>query len=280
MSVTFRLNRLFATDGRCCEVALDHGVHNEPSFLPGIENLSSVVDKLVEGGADAILLSMGQAHLLQEHRGRQKPSLVVRSDPTNFYGKPAPASLFCHLLEHAVERAVALDAAALVTNLMWASDASELHRECVGNISRLKVECENLGMPLIVEPLLWRRDDVTGAYIFNPDASRYAALIRHAVELGADIIKADPSENPSDYDQILQNASGKPVLLRGGSRVSDHELLSRTHALMKLGAAGVVYGRNIYQHQQPKTMLAACSAIVHAGASVEEAEAMLGVMEK
>jgi len=277
MTVSFRLNRLFAADGRCCEVALDHGVHNEPSFLSGIDDLSAVVDQVVEGGADAILLSMGQAHLLQKHRGRHKPSLVVRADPTNFYGKPAPSTLFCQLLEHAVERAVALDATALVANLMWASDASELHRECVANISKLKPECENLGIPLIVEPLLWLRDEQTGAYKFNRDVSRYAALVRHAVELGADVIKADPSENLADYNQILQNASGKPVLLRGGSRVSDHELLRRTHALVSLGAAGIVYGRNIYQHQHPKKILAACNAIVHAGASALEAEAILAV---
>jgi class I fructose-bisphosphate aldolase len=275
MSVQYRSNRLFGADGKCCEVALDHGVHNEPSFLSGIEDLGEVVDRLVAAGADALLLSMGQAHLLQRHLGRQRPSLVVRSDPTNFYGMPTPDHVFCHLVEGAVERAVALDAAALVVNLLWTADQPSLHRQCVANISKLKPQCERLGLPMIVEPLLMIPDEKNRTYKFDPNLSRYAALVRQAVELGADVVKADPSENLDEYDQILQSASGKPVLVRGGSRISDKELLIRTHKLMEKGAAGIVYGRNIYQHAHPERMLRACNAIVHQNVSVLQAEAIL-----
>ena len=66
MSVIPRLRRLFGPDDKCCEVAVDHGVHNEPNFLEGIENLTNTVELLAHAGADAILLSTGQAHLLQE----------------------------------------------------------------------------------------------------------------------------------------------------------------------------------------------------------------------
>jgi fructose-bisphosphate aldolase, class I len=34
-----RLNRLFAADGRCVNVAIDHGLFNEESFLGGIRDL-------------------------------------------------------------------------------------------------------------------------------------------------------------------------------------------------------------------------------------------------
>jgi DhnA family fructose-bisphosphate aldolase class Ia len=275
MSVQYRINRLLGTDGKCCEVAMDHGVHNEPTFLAGIENLGRVVDQLVAAGADALLLSMGQAHLLQIHKGRRKPSLVVRADPTSFYGTPAPSQLSCNLVERAVERAAALDAAAVVANLMWTPEQPDIHRQCVMNISKLKPECERYGMPLMVEPLSWVFDGKTRSYIFNPHLVRYTSLVRQAVELGADVVKADPSENLADYPRIIETASGKPVLVRGGSRISDHELLVRTHALMELGAAGVVYGRNIYQHSRPEKMLRACKAIVHENASVTEAEAFL-----
>jgi DhnA family fructose-bisphosphate aldolase class Ia len=275
MSIVYRLNRLFASDGRCCEVAIDHGAHCEPTFLLGIENLENVVNQLISAEADALLLSMGQAHLLQNHPGRRKPSLVVRADPSNFYGAPAPSAPFCALVEKAVERAAALDATAVVANLMWTSDQPELYRQCVTNISRLKPECEVMGMPLIVEPLLWILDENTGEYKFNPDLKRYTALVRQAVELGADVVKTDPSESLSEYSQIIETASGKPVLVRGGSRISDKELLTRTRELMALGASGVVYGRNIYQHPCPERMLAACNAIVHENATVAQAEAIL-----
>ena len=40
-----RMNRLF-TNGRCLDVAIDHGVCNEPTFMPGLENMEAVVDQL------------------------------------------------------------------------------------------------------------------------------------------------------------------------------------------------------------------------------------------
>jgi class I fructose-bisphosphate aldolase len=150
MSVSCRLNRLFGSDGKCCEVAIDHGVHNEVSFLQGIEDLANVIEVMVASGADALLLSMGQAALLQDRMGRQKPSLVLRSDPTNFYGNPTPSNVFCELLHDAVERAVALDAVSVVVNLIWAQDQSDLHRQCISNISKLKPQCERYGLPKIV----------------------------------------------------------------------------------------------------------------------------------
>src|ERR1017187_7497300 len=143
MSMQFRLNRLFGTDGKCCEVAMDHGIHNEASFLPGLENLQNVIQSILSAGADAFLLSIGQAAILQSHLGRQKPSLVLRADPTNVYGSPAPSHAFCELLDRVVQQAVALDAVGLVANLIWTADRPELHRNCVAKISRLKPLCQS-----------------------------------------------------------------------------------------------------------------------------------------
>ncbi len=274
MTLKPRLNRLFGRDGKCIEVALDHGIHNEWSFLPGIENLHITVDTLVAAEPDAILLSIGQAQLLQEHRGRQKPTLVVRIDPTNLYGTPTPGHVFCELIDEPVEQALALDAASVVVNLLWAPDQPELYHQCVRNICRLKPRCERFGMPLMVEPLAMQRNDA-GGYRPDPDTRRNVALVRQAVELGADILKTDSFEDLDEYDRIIEAASGRPVLPRGGSRISDEEILRRTFILMEKGASGIVYGRNIFQHLRPDRMVQACKAMVHQGASVREALAIL-----
>ena len=79
-----------------------------------------------------------------------------------------------------------------------------------------------------------------------------------------------------EYDQIIEAASGHPVLPRGGSRISEEEILKSTFTLMKKGASGIVYGRNIFQHPRPDRMAQACKAVVHQGASVREALAILG----
>jgi len=83
MSVVPRLNRFFGADGECFEAAMDHGVHDQPSFRRGIQDLKRAVDAVAVAKPDAILLSMVQAHLLQSLAGNEKPSLVVRADPTN-----------------------------------------------------------------------------------------------------------------------------------------------------------------------------------------------------
>ena len=91
------------------------------------------------------------------------------------------------------------------------------------------------------------------------------------MKFGADVIKADPTDDPVDYHQVVQLAGRIPVLVRGGGRVSDEEILQRTHAILAQGAAGIVYGRNIIQHANPAGMTRALMAMVHEGATPETA---------
>ena len=96
------------------------------------------------------------------------------------------------------------------------------------------------------------------------------SLVRQARELGADLIKADPTDEIASYHKVIE-AAVVPVLVRGGSKVDDKELLvRRTHAVLEQGAAGVVYGRNIIQHEKPAGITCAIMAILHEGTSVDE----------
>ncbi|HEV7283854.1 MAG TPA: aldolase, partial [Kaistia sp.] len=81
-----RMNRLFG-GGRCLDVAIDHGVCNEPSFLSGLEDMEGVVAQLVAAGPDAIQMNYGQAELLQSVPGKDKPALVMRIDMGNPYNR-------------------------------------------------------------------------------------------------------------------------------------------------------------------------------------------------
>jgi len=95
-------------------------------------------------------------------------------------------------------------------------------------------------------------------------------LVRQAIELGADVIKADPTDVASDYHHVIQTAGTVPVLVRGGGRVSDEELLNRTAEVLKQGA-GIVYGRNIIAHPNPAKMTQALMAMLHKGTSAADA---------
>jgi class I fructose-bisphosphate aldolase len=269
-----RLNRLFAGDGRCFDVAVDHGFFGEASFLTGIEDMERAVATLVEAAPDAIQLSPGQAPLLQRRRG-SKPALVLRTDVANVYGREGVGReyLFSELIENAVEQAVALDAACVVVNLLLLPGQPELHHACIRNVSALRAACDPVSMPLMVEPLAMKAGE--SGYGVDGDTATIVALVRQAVELGADVIKADPTDDLDDYARVLEVAGAVPLLVRGGGRATDEEILRRTFTVVRLGASGIVYGRNVIQHERPAAMTRALMAVVHDGASADEALQLL-----
>jgi fructose-bisphosphate aldolase, class I len=271
----FRLNRLFNPDSqRCIDVAVDHGFFNELNFLSGIEDLAKAVDVLVEANPDAIQLTVGQAALLQRIPGKAKPALVLRTDVANVYGKDLPRSLFSRMIERPVEQAIRLDAACVVVNLFRIPGQPEVTDQCIQNILHLKPECDRFNFPLMIEPLVFRPNTEAGGYMVDGDITKILPLVRQAVELGADVIKADPTDDPEEYHKVIQMAR-VPVLVRGGGKANDLEVLKRTELVIAQGAAGIVYGRNIIQHPNPAGMTKALLAIVHQGAKAEEAAAFL-----
>jgi class I fructose-bisphosphate aldolase len=272
--VNARLNRLFAADGRCFDVAVDHGFFGEPSFLAGIEDMEQAVATLVDARPDAIQLSPGQAPLLQRIRG-PKPALVLRTDVANVYGREGTGReyLFSELVENIVDRALVLDAACVVANVLLLPGQPELYHACIRNVSTLRAACDRIAMPLMVEPLAMKPGE--SGYGVDGDAPTIVTLVRQAVELGADVIKADPTDDLDDYPRVLEVAGAVPLLVRGGGRALDDEILRRTEAVIRLGAAGIVYGRNVIQHERPAAMTRALMAVVHEGASAEAALAML-----
>lgn len=255
-----RLNRLFAADGKCLDVAVDHGLFGEPSFLAGIEDLPRAIALLAAAAPDAIQLSPGAAPLLQGLPG-PKPALVLRTDVANVYGPEPSRPLFSELVEDAVEQAVRLDAACVCVNLLDVPGESELRRQCVRNVTALRAACDDAAMPLMVEPLVMRPAD--GGYGVDGDVTKVAALVRQAVELGADVVKADPTDDLGEYPRVVEVAAGRPVLVRGGGRAPEEEILERSRQVMTAGASGLVYGRNVIQHDDPVGMVGRLLAIVH-----------------
>ncbi|WP_213581782.1 class I fructose-bisphosphate aldolase [Paenibacillus sp. J2TS4] len=266
---------MFGETGKCFNVAIDHGYFNEHSFLAGIENMKEAVQAIVQVNPDCIQLSLGQANHLQSMPGKNKPSLVMRTDAANIYGSTLPEFLFSEVIDSAVEHAVRMDAVAVCVNLLLLPNQPELHFQCVRNVMKLKTECERYGMVLMVEPLVMLPNHIKGGYSVDGNIAKIKPLVRQAVELGADVIKADPCDEIEQYHEVIEVASGVPVLVRGGGLAADEEILNRTVKLMEQGAAGIVYGRNVIQHDKPAQMTQALMAIVHKGASAAEAQAWL-----
>ena len=265
-----RLNRLFK-QGKCLDVAIDHGIANEPDFLIGLEDISGVMHSLIAAQPDAIQVNYGQADLLQQ-AAAPKPALVLRTDVGNAYNAARHREMWAvlHNPEEPILAALQMDAAAVVVNLYQIPDEPGIFRQCIENIGRLRHACEKYAMPLMIEPLVMAAPGQGPAYGSLGDVRQIVPLVRLARELGADIIKADPTENVEDFHRVVE-AARCPTLVRGGGKGELGAVLEKSAALMAQGAAGMVYGRNVYQHDNPTRVVKALMAIIHQGVSGAEA---------
>jgi class I fructose-bisphosphate aldolase len=272
LSSKVRLNRMFNASGKCLDVAIDHGVFNEYNFLDGLENMERVVGQLVEAGPDAIQMNFGQSDILQSIPGKNKPALVMRVDAGNPYN-PQTHKVMFNILQNEREpilEALRLDAACIVCNLLLLPGEPDLHRQTIQNISRVRSECDKYGLPLMIEPLVMKGNDARGGYQVDGNKKLIVPLVRQARELGADVIKADPTDHAEDYHEVIE-AARCPVLVRGGGKASLEEVFQKSYDFLQQGAKGLVYGRNIYQHPNPARIVKAFMAMIHQSATPAEA---------
>jgi len=131
-------------------------------------------------------------------------------------------------------------------------------------------DCDRYGMPLMIEPLVMAPHTERGGYMVDGDAQKIVTLVRLAREMGADIVKADPTTDAQDFHRVVL-AARCPVLVRGGGREDLRQVFARSRQLLDQGAVGLVYGRNVYQHQNPSAVVRALMAMIHDGASAEAA---------
>jgi DhnA family fructose-bisphosphate aldolase class Ia len=166
--------------------------------------------------------------------------------------------------------AVQMDASCVVVNLFMLPNEPDLFRQCVENISIVRADCDKYGMPLMIEPLVMRPHSEKGGYMVDGDTEKIVTLVRLAREMGADIIKADPTDDTSMFHRVIE-AARCPVLVRGGGREDLKQVFARSRELLNQGAVGMVYGRNVYQHKNPGAVVRALMAMIHDGVSADNA---------
>ena len=104
------------------------------------------------------------------------------------------------------EEALRLDAVAVCVNLMQIPDHPEVREANIRSIMALRREATRYGMPLMIEPLVMQDNTTAGGYQVDGDIEKIVTLVRQAVELGADLIKADPSSDITEYARVVQVA--------------------------------------------------------------------------
>jgi len=265
--------RLFdPQSNRCVAVALDHGLTAEPPEFRGLERFTQVVTAVSEARPDALLISAGQAKRLAllQHR---LPALIVRIDATNAYQRPTPERIYDRLVVDPLPVALRADAAAVIVNLLSVPGHPEATEESVSAILAVRSACEAFALPLIVEVMVLRAD-ATGQLTPGASIDQLRGLVRLAVELGADAVKVTPPDESEALAELAEIAE-VPLLVLGGARGDEAMVLERTVQLVRSGAAGVIFGRNVFQHPNPPGMVRALRHIVHHGGTADEALALL-----
>ena len=253
-----RLGRLFDRgSGRSFITAFDHGTALR--VPPEAGRPLEVVEKIVAGGPDGVLISPGllkQAAHMFAFRGAPFP--VVRAD-----WSVLDENMKGDLGEHyrvlcTPEQAAALGAGALVMYLIMGPQEGSMFADNAEAIAQAAPDARRVGLPLIVEATLWgsRMPDRK-----DPDLLAYCCRI--AAELGADAIKTEYTGDPETM-RVVVNECPVPVLTLGGARdASEEAVVEAARGAIEAGARGIIFGRNVWQADDPVRMSASLREAVH-----------------
>jgi len=260
-----RIDTLFNSNDNAFVVAFDHGILMGP--IDGIKDIESSVSKVVQGGPDAIQVTPPIAKVISENfLGRNSPSLIARLDTSNLWrSSPEPKSGYYTDL-FSVKDAVRLNAQAVVTYLLvgFENDQDEAYNLKI--LSKIAHEAHDYGMPLIIEPL-----GIAKGYQAVRDKDVISLAVRMATEVGADLLKVDYTGDKSSFREILDSTTC-PVMIRGGPKTKTlADSLQMVSDSLEIGANGIVFGRNIWQSDDPTKITKVYSDFVHNNIDINDA---------
>lgn len=255
-----RMGRLFGETGKTVMVALDHG---QGGVKPGLENPEKLLSTLVASGPDAILLSSGMARTFNYmFGGKNKPSLVISSDfiLNNTIPQIEGSGEEIHQ-SISVEECVKLGADAMKALLVFGRNDVGIVAKNMRYITELAAQCDKWNMPLIVEPTTWgcKFDDEIRSKV-----TLYADMARIGAELGADMIKCDFVGTAQEYRYVTESCP-VPIAILGGGKAEPEKIADTIEEAAKCGTCGVVFGRNVWQSENPAKMVEALKAITYFG---------------
>jgi DhnA family fructose-bisphosphate aldolase class Ia len=247
-----RLNRVLGgSKRRALVVAFDHALVLGP--IPGTEDPLGKIRQFARADVDALLLNLGLIRQFANSPIQVRlPALIARLDWTTVwsaFGENGSGVLRSAVLA-TPEAALRQGADAVLTYLVVGTGDVDFEMKEITRNAEVARECERSGIPLIVECLARGKD------VRNPGDPAWLNLhTRMAVELGADALKTDYSGDVASMRSVVKNCP-IPILVLGGSRqASDKQALNVVRQVAEAGAAGVFFGRNVFQAENMSAFL-------------------------
>jgi fructose-bisphosphate aldolase / 2-amino-3,7-dideoxy-D-threo-hept-6-ulosonate synthase len=261
-----RLKRVIDPAGVSVICALDHGM-TSPTFLEPLADITARASETVAGGANVIMMSKGMI-AIAEPSFSPTTSLALLLSASASPGGDRPEIVQIAEVEEAL--ILGADAVVLFTALGGDTEASMI--EILSSVGR---ECAALGMPFIAEaefPTTYASvEELKDLYGFE----YLRRNVRLCAELGADIVKTNWPGDAEGFAKLVEATNGIPVVLAGGSRLEDAELLTRMEHAVAAGAIGCSVGRNIFMHRSPEAITRALSRVIRERWSADKAVAAL-----
>lgn len=254
---SIRMERIMNREtGKTIIVPMDHGLTVGP--IKGIENnLGDVVNKIALGGANAVLGHIGIP--LYAHRGYGPDiGLILHISGSTSLSPMSNYKVLVNTVLEAVK--LGADGVSLHVNIGTRSDPEML--ETLGEVSR---ECREFGMPLL-SMMYPRGENIEDEH----DVGAVKIAARAAAELGVDIVKTNWTGDPDSFKEVVRGCMA-PVIIAGGEKSGIRGILETTKQSIEVGGAGVAYGRNVFQAEDPTKVVKALYLIVHEKYDVEDA---------
>ena len=250
-----RLAKLFSK-GKAVVVALDHGGYM--GVIKGIEDLPERINLFKK--ADAVLINPNMAKYCGKFFSSwDSPLMIIRVNWGSHYCEGFKKGYQRRMAT--VERAVALGADMVMASLLLGG-SEEANTENITLLGEIYEETESLGVPLIGEYI-----PLEGIDRFKGKGTEVELGVRMCAEIGADLIK---TVYIPEFSNLVKSVP-IPVLALGGARMdTDLQALKFAQKSIEEGAAGVVFGRNVFQADNPEKFLDALIKVVKEGKNPEE----------
>jgi len=243
--------------GRILTVALDHAPSS--GILNGLENIRRVVEQVASGGPDAIMLMKGTAeHCFYPYAGRI--ALILKCSTVSPFHPEQDVWV------SSVEDALRLGADAISMAVTIGGPHQPQH---LANLAALVREAERAAMPVIAHAY-------PNGGLVPPDEryslERVGYASRLAMELGVDIVKTFYTGSSETFAEVVDRAAPAFVVAAGGTRLeTEAEALRMAYDVVQARAAGITFGRNVWQSKTISGMIRALKQVVHNNSPVKEA---------
>ncbi len=255
--IKHRMNRIFRENGKAFIMAMDHGTTF--NVLPALKRPDRVISEVARAGADAFLATVGMVDKFADSfLGR---GIILRLDGgISYLGDNT------HPVQSVVtaEDALRLGADSVIT---MGFPGSKFESEILSSLSRSILAAHKWNLPLTAEML--PRGFEGGADARTPVNITFAC--RQGAELGADIIKTEYTGDQESFRELTESVYIPVVILGGGKKVPERQLLQEIKDAMEAGAAGIAMGRNIWGHAAPARYASAIAKLIHENCSVDAA---------